>query len=147
MSSKDKNQRDSKPSDSQAVDDFMAVLNHPMKDLIAYVRQYILTIHPDIGEEIYWNAPCFFYTGNMLPFKPKEYKRYIVGFNLFKKDCVRLIFLRGANVENSGGLLEGDYKDGRRLVIFKSIEDVKSKEADFGDIILELVDKISNENS
>lgn len=146
MPMKDKNQLVSKPSEIQAVDDFMAVLNHPMKDLIAYVRQYILTIHPDIGDEIYWNAPCFFYTGNMYPFKPKEYKRYIVGFNLFKQDCVRLIFLRGANVENSNGLLEGDYKDGRRLVIFKSIEEVQSKEAAFREIVLQLVGQIIEQN-
>ena len=146
MSSKDKTQKDSKPTDSLAVDDFMAVLNHSMKDLVVYLRQFILSIHSSIGEEIAWNAPSFIYTGRMLPFKPKEYKRYIVVFNLFKKDCVRLIFLRGADVDNSHGLLEGDYKDGRRLLVFKSIEDVQTKEAAFRDIVLQLVAQIMEQN-
>ncbi len=146
MLAKDKNQKDSKPTDTKTVDDFMAVLNHPMKDLVAHLRQFIISIHSSIGEEIAWNAPSFIYTDHMLPFKPKEYKRYIIVFNLFRKDCVRLIFLRGADVNNESGLLEGDYKDGRRLMIFKSIEDVQSKEAAFKDIVLQLVAQIIEQN-
>jgi hypothetical protein len=34
---------------------------------------------------------------------------------------LRLIFLRGADVENKKGLLTGDYKDGRRLALFTSV--------------------------
>jgi len=33
-----------------------------------------------------------FYAGEMKPFNPKEYKRYIVVFNLYRKDCIRLVF-------------------------------------------------------
>jgi hypothetical protein len=75
----------------------------------------------------------------MKPFKPKEYKRYIVVFNLFKKDCIRLIFLRGASVIDPAKLLEGDYKDGRRIISIKNIADVKSKEKDLKKIIKQLV--------
>ncbi|NOU20028.1 MAG: hypothetical protein HOO91_20915 [Bacteroidales bacterium] len=55
-----------------------------------------------------------------------------------------MIFLRGASASDPTGLLEGDYKDGRRLVSFKSIDDVKSKEKELKNIIqqlLKLVDK------
>ena len=82
---------------------------------------------PKIGEEIKWNAPAFFYTGAMKPFAPKEYRRYLVIFNLFKKDCVRLVFWHGAEADDKSGFLEGDYADGRRLALFHDMKDVASK--------------------
>jgi hypothetical protein len=51
-----------------------------------------------------------------------------VVFNLFKQDCIRLVFPSGANVKDASGLLEGNYADGRRLAMFYSSKDVKSKE-------------------
>jgi hypothetical protein len=64
----------------------------------------------------------------MKPTDPKEYRRYIVVFNLYKQDCIRLVFPSGAKVKDASGLLEGDYADGRRLAMFYSTKDVKSKE-------------------
>jgi len=122
----------------------MKALEHPMKDAASALRQIILSTGKTIGEEIFWNAPAFFYTGEMKPFEPKEYKRYIVGFNFYKKDCIRLIFLTGAKLNDTSGLLEGDYADGRRLAVFYSMEDVKSKEKNLQKLVkkwLKLVDK------
>ena len=48
-------------------------------------------------------------------------------FNLFKQDCIRLVFWGGAKVNNTSGFLEGDYADGRRLAIFSGMQDVKFK--------------------
>jgi hypothetical protein len=79
----------------------------------------------------------------MKPFDPKEYKREIAVFNLFKKR-IMLVFPSGAKINNASGLLEGDYKDGRRLIIFKNLIDVKSKEKSLRNIVkdwLKLVDK------
>ena len=81
-----------------------------------------------IIEGIKWNAPTFFYAGEMGPFNPKEYKRYIVVFNLYKKDFIRLVFPSGANVGDASRLLQGDYADGRRLAMFYDLKDVKDKE-------------------
>ena len=81
----------------------------------------------------------------MKPFKPKEYKRFIVVFNYFKKDCIRLIFLRGASVNDKSGLLEGDYADGRRVALFYSAEDVKAKKKDLQSVInqiLKVIEKV-----
>lgn len=133
-----------RPSETEKVDAYMKKLKCPLFDIVQYLREFILTIDKDLGEEIFYNAPAFFYTGKMKPFKPKEYKRYIVGFNLFKQDCLRLIFLRGASASDPTGLLEGDYKDGRRIAHFRTIEEVKSKETAMKKIIkelLKLVDK------
>jgi hypothetical protein len=133
-----------KLSQPDKVDAYMQALDHPMKDIAEALREIILSIDKTIGEEIFWNAPCFFYTGEMKPFNPKEYKRYIVGFNFFKKDCLRLIFLTGAKLNDTSGLLEGDYADGRRLAMFYSMEDVRANEKTLQKLIkkwLKLLDK------
>jgi hypothetical protein len=70
----------------------------------------------------------FFLCGRDGAVQSKEYKRYIVVFNLYKKDCIRLVFPSGAKVKDASGLLEGDYADGRRLAMFYDLKDVKSKE-------------------
>jgi hypothetical protein len=126
-------------SESHLVNNYMQSLQHPFADVAAYIRKLILNIDKTIGEGIYWNAPTFYYTGTMPVFNPKEYKRYIVGFVFNKKDCIRLVFLRGTGVTDSTNLLEGDYKDGRRLITFISIEDVKSKEKDLAKIIKQII--------
>ena len=114
-------------SDPEKVDAYMAKLKHPRADVVAALRKIILSTDREIGQEIKWNAPAFFYSGEMKPSDPKEYKRFIVVFNLAKKDCVRLVFLKGARVNDESGLLEGDYKDGRRLALFHNMDEVKSK--------------------
>ena len=79
----------------------------------------------------------------MKPFNPKEYKRDIVVMNLYK-GRIMLVFPSGAKVNDTSGLLEGDYKDGRRTVVFNDIDDVRAKKKSLQAIIkkwLELVDK------
>ena len=117
-------------SQHDEVDSYLRQLRHPLIDVIKHLRSLILSADKSVGEGIFWNAPTFYYTGKMKPFNPKEYKRYIVGFNFFKKDCVRLISLRGALAGDKSGLLEGDYSDGRRLALFHSDEEVKAKRKD-----------------
>jgi hypothetical protein len=79
----------------------------------------------------------------MKPFDPKEYKREIIVFNLFK-GRIMLVFPSGAKVNDKSGLLQGEYKDGRRITIFKDMKDVRSKEKLLQTVIkewLRLVDK------
>ena len=65
-------------SEPEKVDAFLArKLKYPLSNLVQYLREFILSIDKELGEEIFYNAPAFFYTGKMKPFKPKEYKRYI----------------------------------------------------------------------
>ena len=117
-----------KPSEPRKVDAYIAKLKHPLAPVVKKLRRMILSVDGEIGEEIKWNAPTFFYAGPMKPSNPKEYRRYIVVFNLFRKDCIRLVFPSGARVKDSSGLLDGDYADGRRLAMFYSVEDAVSKE-------------------
>ena len=105
----------------------MQKLKHPLKDVVAELRQIILSTDHDIGEEIKWNAPTFFYAGEMAPSDPKKYKRYLIVFNLHQKDCIRLVFPSGAKINDGSGLLHGDYTDGRRLAFFHDIKEVQSQ--------------------
>lgn len=131
---------DTKASEPEVVDAFLKKLKHPLKDVVEELRAIILSADKTIGEEIAWNAPSFFYTGKMAPFKPKEYKRFIVVFNFFKKDCIRLIFLRGALVKSK--LLEGDFKDERKMILFHDLKEVKANKKELQKVIKELVKKI-----
>jgi hypothetical protein len=116
-----------KASEPDKVDSYMRKLKHPLADVVGALRRIVLSTDSGIGEEIKWNAPAFFYTGAMKPFNPKEYKRHIVVFNLYRKDCVRLVVPSGARICDTSGLLEGDYADGRRLAFFSCMAEVESK--------------------
>jgi hypothetical protein len=130
-------------SDKEQVTEHIKKLDPSFGKIIEAVRQIILNTDKEIGERIKWNNPSFYYTGEMKPIDPKEYKREIVVFNLYK-GRILLVFPGGAKVNDESGLLEGDYKDGRRTTIFKDMKDVKSKEKALQNVIkewLKLVDK------
>ncbi len=114
-------------SDEEQVTEHIQKLDPDLVGIIEMIRQIILKTDKEIGERIKWNNPSFYYTGDMKPFDPKEYKREMVVMNLHK-GRIMLVFPSGAKVNDTSGLLEGDYKDGRRLAIFKDINDVKIKE-------------------
>jgi hypothetical protein len=132
-----------KLTDSEQVTAHIKKLEPAFGKIIETIRQIILSTDKEIGERIKWNNPSFYYTGEMKPFDPKEYKREIIVFNLFK-GRIMLVFPGGAKVNDQSGLLEGDYKDGRRITMFKDMKDVKSKKKLLQAVIkkwLRLVDK------
>jgi hypothetical protein len=115
-------------ADSAGVDTYMQKLDHPLRDVLEALRKTILSIDSEIGEQVKWNSPSFLYIGEMKPFNPKEYKRYLIVSNIYQKDCIRLVFPSGAKINDTLGLLTGDYADGRRLAFFYNIEEVAAKE-------------------
>jgi hypothetical protein len=132
-----------KLTDQEQVTRHIKKLEPEVGKIVEVIREIILSTDKEIGERIKWNNPSFYYTGEMKPFDPKEYKREIIVFNLFK-GRIMLVFPSGAKVKDTNGLLEGDYKDGRRVVIFKDLKDAKAKEKALQQIIktwLKLVDK------
>ena len=132
-----------KLSDKEQVDAHIAKLDPTFGKIIEKIRQIILKTDKEIGERIKWNNPSFYYTGVMKEFDPKEYKRDMIVLNLYK-NRIMLVFPSGAKVKDKSGLLEGNYKDGRRITIFKDMDDVKTKEKTLQKVIkdwLKLVDK------
>ncbi|MFD2146556.1 DUF1801 domain-containing protein [Mucilaginibacter antarcticus] len=110
----------------EAVDQHIKKHDQSLQAIINKLRQIILSIDPMIGEQIKWNSPSFFYTGEMAPFDPKEYKRDIVVLNLHRGN-VLMVFPTGAKITDTTGLLEGNYTDGRRMVKIADMNDVESK--------------------
>lgn len=111
--------------------------------IIEYIRKTILATDPVIGERIKWNNPSFFYTGELPPFDPKTYKRELIVMNLHK-GRVMLVFPSGAKVNDTTGFLEGDYKDGRRTVVFKDLADVQARKEQLQTVIKVWLSKIND---
>jgi len=130
-------------TDAEQVTQHIRELEPGLAEIVEALRKIILGTDHKIGERIKWNNPSFYYTGEMKPFDPKEYQREIIVFNLFK-GRILLVFPSGAKLNDTSGFLEGDYKDGRRIHIFKDMADVISKKAALQSVIakwLKLVDK------
>jgi hypothetical protein len=121
-------------NDSDAVNEHLKKYDAELKIIVNELRKIILATDKKIGERVKWNNPSFFYLGEMKPFDPKEYKREIIVFNLHK-DRIMLVFPSGAKINDQSGLLTGDYKDGRRLIIFEDLKDVKSKAKQLQNVI------------
>ncbi|SFH20191.1 DUF1801 domain-containing protein [Pedobacter insulae] len=123
-----------KLSDKEQVNEYITKLGSPLKESIEYLRQFILQVDPEIGEQIKWNNPSFYYSGEMKAFDPKEYKRDMIVFNLHKGK-IMLVFPSGAKVNDTSGLLDGKFTDERKIVVFTDLEDIKAKEKDLQQVI------------
>ena len=138
-----KKMKEEKLSDKDQVTAHIKKLDPSISRTVEAIRQIILSTDKEIGEQIKWNNPSFYYTGEMKPFDPKEYKRDLIVMNLHK-GRIMLVFPSGAEISDTTGFLEGDYKDGRRIVVLADLKDVKAKEKILQDVIkkwLKLVDK------
>ncbi len=132
-----------KLSDKEQVTQHIKKLDPANSKTIEAIRKIILSTDAAISEHIKWNNPSFYYSGEMKPFDPKEYKRDLIVMNLYK-GRIMLVFPSGATIKDTTGFLTGDYKDGRRIVIFSDMKDVKAKEKILQKVIkdwLKLVDK------
>ena len=109
---------------AEAVDAFMATLEHPHKAAIEALRTIISGTDPAIAEGVKWNAPSFRTT------------EYFATTRLRGKDGIGVVLHVGAKVretpsfqiEDPQGLLKWLAKD-RALVNFAGVQDVKAHEA------------------
>lgn len=113
-----------KSSNTELVSAYIQELEEPKRSIVQALREVILNTDPEIAEEIKWNAPSFYYTGEMKSFDPKDYTRHIIVMNLHRR--ILMVFPGGARIDNTSGLLTGDYADGRRLVYVETMENVRS---------------------
>lgn len=125
----------------ETVSSLISRLDEPIRETVEYLRQLILTTDKEIDEQVKWNSPSFYYSGEMKPFDPKEYKRDIVVMNLHKGKIL-LVFPTGAIIDNKTGLLEGNYADGRKMIRFSDLDDVKSKEKKLRSLIRDWLSKV-----
>lgn len=73
----------------QSVDEFLGALDHPLKDEVEIVRQWILSVDPTIVEEVKWNAPSF------------RTSDFFATFHLRSVDAVQLVLHAGAKPKAS----------------------------------------------
>lgn len=128
-------------SDQEQVSEHIQKLEPGLAQVVETLRQIILSTDSEISERIKWNNPSFYYTGEMVEFDPKEYKRDLIVMNLHK-GRIMLVFPSGAKVNDQSGFLEGDYKDGRRIAVFKDLEDVQAKQGALQKIIQDWLKRV-----
>jgi hypothetical protein len=109
-------------NDSAHVNQFMSQFEHPFKVEIEAIREIILKTDNRITEGIKWNAPNFYFKGDMAVFTPHI------------RDHVLMVFPNGILIGDDSGLLEGDYPD-RRMARFYSMEDVNTKKESLEKVI------------
>ncbi len=79
---------------------------HPLKDVMLYVRDIILSSDERINECIKWKSPTFIYNGNIASFNPRTKKH------------VSLMFHTGAEIPGKFPHFEGSGNVARYLKIF-----------------------------
>lgn len=99
---------------NKTVDDYLKELDHPMKEEIMRVREIILATDDRITEDIKWKSPTFIYKGN------------IASYFMNAKKFVSLMFHKGALIDDTTGLLEGDGKEAR-VARFDDMKDIEKK--------------------
>lgn len=121
------------PSDSgtNEVDEFMRMLEHPLKPGLESVRSTILGVSPKITEGIKWNAPSFrvhewFATINIR----KDEVVVILHFGAKAKDNST----SGVTVNDPSGLLRWLAKE-RASVTFSDMKAIESGRAAFAKIV------------
>lgn len=122
-------------NDAASVDAHIVDLAPEQAALVQSIRKVVLAVSKQIAEHIKWNAPAFFYLGEIEKFDAKKYDRDIVVMNLRQKDHVLLIFPTGERVKDVSTILEGDYTDGRRMVRISDAKDLKTKEKELKKVI------------
>ena len=130
-----------KLTDSELVTEHISNLPQTIQPAVEYLRQLILSINTEIAEHIKWNSPAFYFSGEMKPFDPKEYKRDILVMNL-RNDKIMCVLPTGIKIEKNTDILEGKYTDGRRMINFKNLEDIKAKEKQLRNAISEWLNLI-----
>jgi hypothetical protein len=123
-------------SNSELVSLHIAQLPKEIQLAVEYLRQVILSIDQEISEQIKWNSPSFYYSGEMKKFDPKEYKQVILVMNL-RNNKIMCVLPTGMNIKVHTEILEGNYTDGRRIINFTGLYDIKLKEIKFRETIKE----------
>lgn len=125
---------------------YFAQLDHPLKDAAEQLRGILLSANHSVGEQIKWNSPAFYFTGELKNADPKAYKGDLVVFHLRRKDEILLIFPNGAQIEDPTGLLGGKFTDTRKSISFTSLEQVTANAEALSTVMNILVKWVAEDN-
>ena len=115
-----------KISDIERVNEYMAQLEHPLKNEIETVRTIIKNANSKIAERIKWAAPSYYYKEDLVTFNPRD------------QSLVHLIF-HHPNIEKiSSPILEGNYVS-RRMTYLHNMDEIEANKAEIERILNQLV--------
>lgn len=129
-------------SNKEQVSEFIAKLEQPILDTTLFLKETILETDAEIATYIKWNSVAFYYSGEMIPFDPKEYKRDLLVLNIQRRGHLLMVFPTGAKIEDGSGFLEGTYLDGRKIATIKNLEYAKTHKQDLQNAIKDWLSKI-----
>ncbi|UII19179.1 DUF1801 domain-containing protein [Fulvivirga ligni] len=121
---------------TQTVDQFLQELEHPMKDLILDIRNFIKDSDNQLDEHIKWNAPSFCLQDTD-----------IITMKLFPPKRIQVIFHRGAKVKaqpenklinDESGILKWATND-RAIATFNNQSEFDDQKAAFAHIIAQWI--------
>lgn len=118
---------------TEAVGEFLQNLDHPFKKEIVMIREIILSVDPDITEEIKWAAPSFAYKGAGL----------LATFNMWEKKKVHLVFPNSEITRVRSSILEGN-NEKRRMAYFTDMKEIATKKDELQMVIKELIELIKS---
>ncbi|KUJ61972.1 hypothetical protein AR687_10465 [Flavobacteriaceae bacterium CRH] len=130
-----------KQSDSELVTALVEKLDAENKSTVAFLRQLILDTDKEISEQVKWNSPSFYFSGEMKAFNPKEYKRDILVINIHR-GSILLVFPTGATISDIEELKAVNYPDGRKIIKIAGLDDAKIKQKSLQATILEWLGKV-----
>ncbi|MBF4516187.1 DUF1801 domain-containing protein [Flavobacterium sp. ANB] len=130
-----------KQSDTELVTALVEKLDAENKSTVAFLRQLILDTDKEIGEQVKWNSPSFYFTGEMKAFNPKEYKRDILVINIHR-GSILLVFPTGSTITDIDILKAVNYPDGRKIIKIANLEEAKIKQKALQAIIVEWLGKV-----
>ncbi|KAA0992112.1 DUF1801 domain-containing protein [Dyadobacter aurulentus] len=110
---------------SSKVNDFLAGLNHPMKQEMIAIRQLIMEVDPSITEEVKWGGPSFYYKGDIATFSPRV------------KDQAVLVFHQGEML--AGRTVLEPAPKGKAYARFNNMADIETKREDLKAVIREWI--------
>lgn len=127
---------------SKEVTKFLDEKEHPFREEIEQLRNYILSANPDLTENIKWNGPnyCF-----------KNADRITMRIQPPTKQ-VQLIFHRGASkhiqpkdkiISNRSKMLVWKEND-RAIITFKSLQEIQNGEAELTEIVNDWISATNN---
>ena len=100
-----------KAKSGSTADDYIAMLDPPIREVASTLRELILSTKPKLKEEIKWGHPTY------------SKKRIICYIGAFP-DHVNFGFWKGAEMKDPDGLLEGTGKGLRHVKVY-STKDIK----------------------
>lgn len=108
-----------KPINNQEIKDYVLTLSEFQKDIVLKTRDIILSVGEKVKESIKWGSIAFFNNKN------------ICGYRVAKKH-VTLLFMEGASLDDTYGILNGSGAKARTIKIIQS-EDIH--EEDIKDLV------------